>query len=120
MDCCIFHEFIGKCVETIKFNVGVTPATDFIAFIFTPMGKIYQADVTSDENGSVEVPVSILPDGVLNEYAGQFRFELMEDECTPVQLSLTRDADTAPTLYPYAYFDILGGNISKNTIGCLQ
>lgn len=119
MDCtCDFFDKIGKCIDTIQFNVGVTASTDYVAFITTPMGKQYQAEVTSDANGNITIPATLLPDGLLNEYAGLFRFELIQDGCDNVMLNLKKSTDEAATQYPYVYFEVIGGNITKNEIGC--
>lgn len=108
-----FHDYICKCADTILFNVNVDPGADYHYVITDKFGNKFSADITSDGDGQISIPVNQLPEGLFTQYSGTFSFELYMDNtlCTPVLLNMKRK-------YREALFHVEPGNFEKSNVGC--
>lgn len=113
MECnCCFNDFIAKCEETLEVNVFLTPATNYRWIITDKFDHKYEGDVTSDADGHLSIPVTDLPAGLLTQYAGDFKLEILEEEsCTPIKFKIAGEYDCIS-------FSVKGGNFVKDYLGC--
>src|SRR5690606_7168923 len=111
-----FTDWICKCGpynDFILLRSLLDPATEYTYRLRDKFDAEYIGQVTSDENGHLEIPISDFPDGFFNEYAGNFTLEIYTDAdlCNRVQIPLVSS-------YECVTIEVRGGNNEKNTIGC--
>lgn len=84
-----YYVTLPACADRFTLS-GLLPSTIYHYFIEDKFEHIYHEEVTTDENGTLEVLASDFPDGYFNPYIGSLRMNLMEGfgYCTPVELSI--------------------------------
>ncbi len=81
------------------------------------MGAKYSGEVTTNENGNFTIPVSALPDGLLNPYAGIFTLTVQANDAYQCNSSTWNDSAYCDS-YTCISFDVRNGDHVKNTLGC--
>lgn len=112
-----FKDWIS-CGNTEIFIKGILPglSVDYTWYLKNK-GAVYTAGFTTDNDGHFTIPVSELPDGLLNPYAGLFQLtvNLAGTTCTPDEL-WNDSAYCEP--YDCIEFEVINGTGVKNTLGC--
>jgi hypothetical protein len=109
-----FKDWIS-CGETaIYVQATLLPSTNYTWIITTPQGAKYLGTTTTDADGFFVIPVSELPDGLFNPYAGIFTLEVQTGTCAPA--TWNDSAYCEP--YTCIEFEAKNGNAGKNVIGC--
>jgi hypothetical protein len=110
-DCC-FSDFIAKCETELILYTLLTPDLQYKWVITDKFENKYEGIATSDENGYLIIPVEELPAGLLTQYSGSFKIEILElYTCSPIKFKIAKEYDCIS-------FDISGGNYEKNYVGC--
>ncbi len=73
-----FEITLQSCPATIELIGGLDPSTEYFWVIRTKTGKVYQRKATTNGSGKLSIDTSMLPDGMLNPYAGSFQLEIRE------------------------------------------
>lgn len=114
MSCkCCFEDFICHCVpydDVITINTALIPGQALSWVITDKFENEYQGDITVEDDGTVDIPIAALPDGLLNQFAGSFKIQLF-DGCKAIPFPLAQN-------YDCIVIDVKGGSREKNTIGC--
>lgn len=113
MNCnCCFYDFIAKCETELVLNVWLTPATEYRWVITDKFDNKYEGAVTSDADGHLSIPVEDLPPGLLTQYSGDFKIQILDAEsCTPIKFKIAGEYDCID-------FNVKGGTFVKDYIGC--
>ncbi len=113
MNCETFYDYVVQCGTTLQVNALLEPATQYKWVIKNRFDKEYEGFVTSDGNGFLDIPVASLPDGLLNQYGGDFRIELFNpsDLCRPINFKMAK-------FYDAICFNVKPGTNEKNNLGC--
>lgn len=110
--CCpCFEDYIVKCPEYIQVYAQLTPLTAYSWVITDKFDRQYQGDFTSDENGFWQIPITDLPEGLLTEFSGNFKLQVMDGDCKPVKFLVASE-------YDCINFDIKAGTREKFNLGC--
>jgi hypothetical protein len=110
--CCpCFEDYIVKCPDEIQVNAQLTPLTEYIWVITDKFDKQYSGTFTTDENGFWTIPVTDLPDGLLTEFSGNFKLEVLDDSCKPIKFLVASE-------YDCINFTVKAGTREKNNLGC--
>lgn len=114
-----FKDYISCGNETIAVVGNLTPATLY-TWVLTNKGAKYSGEVTTDdEDGTFIINTSLLPDGLLNPYAGTFELQVFLGEgagaiCNPGTWNDSAYCDP----YDCIIFEVVNGTEVKNTLGC--
>lgn len=110
-----FEDYVCKCIpyeDVITINTYL-PAGTYSFIVTDKTGNKYSGVATRTAEGTIEIAVSLFPDGFFTEFSGNFDLQLFNDEsCNrPLNIPLVKQ-------YDCINFNIIGGTIEKNTIGC--
>jgi hypothetical protein len=116
MSCnCLFSDHICKCIpydDFIHINTSLTPAGSYTWIITDKFGHEYSGTVTAELDGTLQIPIAQLPDGMMSQYAGRFLIQLQDaDACGALNFPMTK-------MYDGIELEVRGGTHEKNTIGC--
>lgn len=76
--CDCFPVEIPNCLPLIGFKIS-EPNVNVIIHILDKFGKVYQVAATSDANSVIVLDTSLLPEKLLNPYAGEFLIKVIPD-----------------------------------------
>lgn len=114
----VFKDYISNCQDYITVNVVLDPATEYKWVITDKFSKAYSGLFTTDADGHFDIPVTDLPEGLLNNYAGTFTLEVWtvegvygETQCQKIPLPIAK-------YYDSIQFEVHGGTNEKNNLGC--
>ena len=109
-----FHDYICHCTpydEFIKINTALTPSASFTWILTDKFDNQYSGTITAETDGTLEIPIAGLPDGLLNQFGGTFKIEIQDDSCSTLKIPLIKKYDCIE-------IEVKGGNREKNEIGC--
>lgn len=107
-----FTDYICACGETVVINTRLTPGVTYYWRVEDKFEKIYAGAVQAESDGSLVIPVSELPEGILNEYNGSITLSFSESvSCGTISIPLAKQ-------YDCIRLEVRGGTHTKNTIGC--
>jgi hypothetical protein len=88
-----FDAILQSCPEAIIIDAGLSPNTEYYWVIKSKTGKIYQRKVSTNSAGRLTIDASVLPNGLLNSYAGTFTLEIREgaDYLSVVPIAIGED-----------------------------
>lgn len=109
-----YTDYISCGVDGIYVQGTLLPETDYTWILTTPMGAKYHGTVTTDADGFFVIDTSLMPNGMLNPYAGNFTLEVQTGTCSPG----TWNDSAYCTAYTCIDFDVKNGDQGKNTLGC--
>lgn len=78
---------------------------------------VYSGEVITNENGNFVIPVSELPNGLLNPYAGTFELSVVAADAYQCSTVIWNDSAYC-TSYDCILFEVVNGTAVKNTLGC--
>lgn len=110
-----FEDYVCKCIpynDVLTINTFV-PAGTYTFLITDKFGNKYTGDATRNADGTLEIAIAHLPDGLINPFSGQFTIQIFDNETcnSPVPLPLVRNYDCIT-------IEAVGGNSDKSNIGC--
>lgn len=108
-DC--FNDYIVRCIDALHVNAQLAPATTYTWIIVDKFGHQYEGEFTTDAAGFWSIAVGSLPAGLLTEYSGAFRLQVMDTGCKPVKFKVAQE-------YTCIDFEVKGGTRIKDTLGC--
>lgn len=112
MNCkCCFTDYIAKCNLAVQVYAQLSPLTDYTWVITDKFDNKYQGEFTTDANGFWEIPVDVLPSGLLTQYSGEFTLQVQDSGCKPVKFKVAQE-------YDCINFTVKGGTYEKDTLGC--
>lgn len=112
MDCCsCFKDFLVQCDDVIVVNAQLQPTTMYTWVITDKFGRQYSESFTTDEDGLWTIPTADLPAGLLTEYSGHFKLEVLDQDCKPIKFKVAQE-------YTCIEFGVKGGTRIKNNLGC--
>lgn len=112
MECCTcFKDFLAQCPDEIRVYAQLQPTTMYTWVITDKFGKQYSDGFTTDEDGFWTIPVADLPAGLLTEYSGHFKLEVLDQDCKPIKFKVA-------TEYNCIDFTVVGGTRVKDNLGC--
>ena len=113
MNCnCCFYDFIAKCETDLVLYVHLTPTIVYRWVITDKFQNKYEGTATADADGSLSIPVEELPAGLLTQYSGDFKLQILDEEsCTPIKFKIAGEYDCID-------FNVKGGTFVKDFIGC--
>lgn len=109
-----FEDWICKCVpygSAITMNSYLTPLTQYTYVITDKFDNKYSGTAITDAFGHIEIDTADLPEGMLNEHAGNFKLEIMDESCKPINFIMASE-------YSCVEFSVKGGTLNKDEIGC--
>lgn len=108
-----FEDWICKCVYgSIFINTRLTPGNVYYWRVTDNFSNKYSGSAVASESGTLEIDTTLLPDGMINQFAGGLMIQIFEElSCAPIRIPLTK-------MYDCISLDILGGTEDKSTIGC--
>jgi hypothetical protein len=113
-----FSDFLVRCPDSIKVNSYLDPTTEYKWVITDKFQKQHSGYSTTDADGHFEIPVDDLPDGLLNQYAGDFTLEIFattgvygQEQCNKVQIPIAKNYDSI-------VFHVKAGTSVKENLGC--
>lgn len=86
-----FEVLIGDCLDDINLSLGLTPSTTFFFRLLDKWGAEYDFSQATDGSGDFTLDQSQLPDGLINQYAGEFWLETYSDSGRTVLVSIVQD-----------------------------
>lgn len=115
MSCsCCFSDHICHCIpydDVIRINTSVTPGATYTWIITDKLDNEYSGEVIAESDGKIEIPLSALPDGLINQFGGKYKLRFEDGGCSPISIPLAKEYDCIE-------FTVKGGNREKNDIGC--
>lgn len=112
-----FKDYIS-CGNTELFVVATLDNNAaYVWVLTTPMGAKYSGEITTDANGNFKIPVSALPDGLLNPYAGEFTLTVQANDAYQCNEVIWNNSAYC-TSYNCIAFEVKNGDHVKNTLGC--
>lgn len=109
-----FTDYICHCVpydDFIKINTALTPSAVYTWVITDKFDNQYSGQVTAETDGTLEIPIAGLPDGLLTQFGGKFTIQIQDGDCATLKIPLAKKYDCIE-------IEIKGGNRGKNEIGC--
>lgn len=92
-------------------------STPYRWILTTPQGAKYSGEVTTNTSGQFTIPVSSLPEGLLNPYAGSFTLQVVANDAYQCASATWNDSAYC-TPYDCIEFEVKNGDAVKNTLGC--
>ncbi len=117
MACTTCYKDWISCGNTELLIAGTLTADTAYTWILENKGAVYSGSATTDENGHFTIPVSELPDGLLNPYAGIFYLIVTADDAYKCGTENWNDSAYCES-YSCIEFEVKNGNAVKNTLGC--
>lgn len=112
MSCCTcFTDYIVQCPEEIQVYAQLQPTTMYTWVITDKFEHQFSGDFTTDEDGFWSIPVDELPAGLLNQFGGNFKLEVLDQACKPVKFKVAQE-------YNCIDFTVRGGTRVKDNLGC--
>lgn len=112
-----FKDYISCGNEQLFVTGSLEPDAAYVWILTTPMGAKYSGEVTTNENGNFVIPVSALPEGLLNPYAGEFTLTVRANDAYQCNSSTWNDSAYCDS-YTCISFEVVNGDHVKNTLGC--
>lgn len=107
-----FTDYICACGESVVINTRLTPGVTYYWQVEDKFDKIYAGSVQAESDGRLIIPVSELPAGLFNEYAGSFILSFSDSvSCGNIAIPLAKN-------YNCIRLEVRGGTHTKDTIGC--
>lgn len=107
-----FTDYICACGESVVINTRLTPGVTYYWRVEDKFEKIYAGAVVAESDGRLIIPVSELPAGLLNEYAGSFVLSFSDEvSCGTIAIPLAKN-------YDCIRLEVKGGTHTKDTVGC--
>lgn len=111
----LFSDYVCKCIpydDFIQINTSLTPSAPYTWILTDKFGDEYSGDVAAELDGTLQIPIADLPDGLINQYGGRFLIQIQETGgCGPINFPLAK-------MYDRVELEVRGGTHEKNTIGC--
>ncbi len=111
-----YKDWISCGNTTLNVTGTLEPDTAYI-WTLENKGAKYQGEVTTDANGNFTFPVSELPDGLLNPYAGSFVLSVVANDAYQCASATWNDGAYCDS-YDCIEFEVVNGTAEKNTLGC--
>ena len=112
MACCsCFPDFLGRCPDEITVYAQLQPTTMYTWVVTDKHNNQYSGSFTTDVDGFWTIPVDELPAGLLTEFSGHFKLEVLDQACKPVKFKVAQE-------YTCIDFEIKGGTRVKDNLGC--
>jgi len=111
-----FKDWIS-CGNEQLFITGTLAANTAYIWQLENKGAIYSGEVTTNINGNFVIPISELPNGLLNSYAGTFQLSVVANDAYQCAVSTWNDSAYC-TAYDCIIFEVVSGTAVKNTLGC--
>jgi hypothetical protein len=109
--CTCFTDYIVQCPDEIQVYAQLQPTTMYTWVITDKFGKQWSDSFTTDADGFWVIPVADLPAGLLTEFSGSFKLEVIDQSCKPVKFKIAQE-------YTCIAFSIKGGTRVKDNLGC--
>ncbi len=111
-----FSDYLVQCSEFVNVFAKLAPSTIYQWVITDKFDRQYAGVFETDADGFWQIPVSELPEGLLNEYAGVFKLQVFDDpygiNCNePVTFTIAQTFDCIS-------FNVRAGNRTKDNLGC--
>lgn len=111
---CCFEDTICHCIpydDVIRINTQLSPSETYTWVITDKFENEYSGSVEAEPDGSVEIPIAALPDGLINQFGGKYLLRFEDGNCGGVKVPLAKKYDCIE-------FTVIGGTRQKNEIGC--
>lgn len=106
-----YQDYISKCPVSLSIKAGLTPDTDYTAYVTDKFEHIYNIDFTTNGEGIGVIDLSELPEGLLNPHSGMFKIRVYDDAYDFQDLTINE------TTYDCIEFDVRGGDFTKTYLG---
>lgn len=106
-----FTDYLSNCGTTLTINTILHSTANYKWVITDKFDQKYSGDVISNADGGIVIQTSELPDGFLNNYAGDFKLEIQDATCKPIKFLIASEYDCIG-------FTVKGGTFVKDEIGC--
>lgn len=107
-----FTDYICACGDSVVINTRLTPGVTYFWKVEDKFDKIYAGSVVAESDGRMIIPVSELPAGLFNQYAGSFILSFSDSvSCGTISIPLAKN-------YDCIRLEVRGGTHTKDTIGC--
>lgn len=110
-----YEDFLVACGYFIRVNSVFNAGALYTWVLSDKFGNEYSGVVTTDGSALFDIPVSDLPEGILNPHAGMFTLRIKEGEdpavCDWMMLHMAGK-------YDGINFYVKGGTHVKNELGC--
>lgn len=109
-----FEDILAKCPESIRVfaQLPSLPLYDSYRWIITDkFDRKYEGSFIVDGDGFWSIPVDELPDGLLTEYSGSFKLEVLDGDCKPIKFKIAKEYDCIS-------FEVKAGTFVKDNLGC--
>lgn len=110
-----FTDYIGRCPEGIQVYARLEPNSPYLQYKWVITDKFdnaYQGYFQTDEQGYWLIPNEDLPDGLLSEWAGDFKLQVFDEDDTPVRFYICQEFECIS-------FYVKKGTLVKDTLGNL-
>lgn len=114
----VFKDYISNCQDAIIVYAILDPGTTYKWVIKDKFGKEYAGESLTDGDGHFQIPVSDLPDGLLNSYAGTFELEVWSTQGIYGDLQCHHIPIPIASYYQKLQFEVRGGTNEKSNLGC--
>ena len=114
MDCSsIFEDYISNCQDVLSVFANLTPSVIYKWVITAPNGAEYSGELEAGADGSLQIDVTDLPPGLLNQYAGKFILQIFDSpyQCRKVNFNMAGSYDAIA-------FTVSPGTNPKTSLGC--
>lgn len=114
MECnSVFEDYISNCNTAIEVNAQFDVLTLIKWVITAPSGNEYYGENTTDAQGHLDIPISELPAGLLNQFGGTFILQFFDTpyQCRKINFVIGKQYDSIA-------FTVKAGNNQKPNLGC--
>lgn len=111
-----FKDWIS-CGNEQLFITGTLAVSTAYKWILGNKEAVYSGEVTTNENGNFVIPVSELPNGLLNPYAGTFELSVVANDAYQCSTEIWNNSAYCDS-YDCILFEVVNGSAVKNTLGC--
>ena len=90
-----YEVILNECADFILIAGGFKTGETYIIIITDKFGNEYRLTYVSDDDGSLTIDVTDLPDGLFTAYSGVFTVKIYEsDGCTPATITFCEEVYT--------------------------
>jgi len=89
----------------------LSPLTSYTWIITDKFDNEYTGELITDADGFWSIPVDELPPGLLTEFSGVFKLQVIDSGCKPIKFKVAGE-------YDCIQFEVKGGTREKNNLGC--
>lgn len=106
-----FSDFIVQCPDEIRVYAQLQPTTMYTWVITDKFDHQWSHEFTTDADGFWIIPIDQLPAGLLTQYSGHFKIEVIDQDCKPIKFKVASE-------YTCIDLTVKGGTRIKDNIGC--